>query len=179
MQKRLMNVVLVNGAFSASECNDIMTHLKNVELEPGMTGPEGTGGSRQSNVRFISYDPSLWVFQRLQQVVDTVNTSFRFDLNPFFDEGFQYTQYPEGGYYDWHTDIGGGPSEDRKLSLVLLLNDDYEGGELQFFPARFDIPKKQGTLAVFPSFMTHRVAKVLKGTRYSLVTWVSGPKAFA
>ena len=39
---------------------------------------------------------------------------------------------------------------------------------------RKDIMKK-GSIIVFPSFFTHRVAPVTKGTRLSLVAWVSGP----
>jgi PKHD-type hydroxylase len=30
-------------------------------------------------------------------------------------------------------------------------------------------------MTLFPSFVLHRVTPVTKGTRYSLVAWVSGP----
>jgi PKHD-type hydroxylase len=34
--------------------------------------------------------------------------------------------------------------------------------------------KSQGSLVVFPSYAIHEVKPVEKGTRYSLVTWVTG-----
>ena len=70
----------------------------------------------------------------------------------------------------------------RKLSMTILLNDDYEGGDFQFATYAKEqcevvTPEynKQGTVIVFPSDMEHRVLPVTKGTRYSLVTWFLGP----
>jgi predicted 2-oxoglutarate/Fe(II)-dependent dioxygenase YbiX len=37
-----------------------------------------------------------------------------------------------------------------------------------------NIPKEQGTLIAFPSFMLHEVSPIKKGTRYSLVAWITG-----
>jgi PKHD-type hydroxylase len=180
MHKRLWDVLLSPDAFSADDCKLILDTMVNVKLEPALVrGQTEPTKDRQSNVTFIAYDPEVWIFQKLGQVVSTINPqTFKFDLNPWFDEGFQFTQYPEGGYYNWHTDIGDGPTEYRKLSVVLQLNDDYEGGELEYFPARFGVPKQRGLVTLFPAYMPHRVRPVTKGTRYSLVTWVSGPTPF-
>lgn len=58
------------------------------------------------------------------------------------------------------------------LSLVGLLNDDYEGGELTFFDD-YKLNLKQGDVVVFPScfLYPHKVNEITKGTRYSLVSW--------
>ena len=70
----------------------------------------------------------------------------------------------------------------RKLSMTVLLNSNYEGGEFQFATygkekCEIDTPEfnKTGMIIVFPSDMEHRVAPVTKGIRYSLVTWFLGP----
>lgn len=34
---------------------------------------------------------------------------------------------------------------------------------------------KQGSIVIFPSFVTHKVSPVTEGIRYSLVGWVHGP----
>ena len=57
--------------------------------------------------------------------------------------------------------------------MSIILNDEYEGGEFEFF-AKDTILSKRGTIIVFPSYMQHRVKPVTKGTRYSLVTWFCG-----
>jgi len=59
------------------------------------------------------------------------------------------------------------------MSMSLILNDDYEGGDLILFSTR--IPKQEtGSMIFFPSFLSHEVTPVTKGTRYSLVMWFLG-----
>ena len=59
------------------------------------------------------------------------------------------------------------------LSIIGILNDDYEGGELIMFEDK-KIDTKKGDLLVFPSnfLYPHKVAPVTKGVRYSYVSWV-------
>ena len=69
----------------------------------------------------------------------------------------------------------------RKLSFAMQLShpDDYEGGV-------FSCWMKQATLILFPVSVarlycltpahTHRVLKVTKGTRKSIVGWTVGPR---
>jgi hypothetical protein len=57
-------------------------------------------------------------------------------------------------------------------SVILMLNDDYEGGDLVFWDNEV-IPKKQGNAVVFPSnfLFPHKVTEVTKGTRYSISSY--------
>jgi predicted 2-oxoglutarate/Fe(II)-dependent dioxygenase YbiX len=36
-------------------------------------------------------------------------------------------------------------------------------------------PREKGTAIVFPSFINHRITKITKGTRRSIVGWITGP----
>ena len=58
------------------------------------------------------------------------------------------------------------------LSIVGLLNDNYEGGNFRFFKD-YEIELQRGDILIFPSIFIfpHRVDKVTKGTRYSFVSW--------
>ena len=58
------------------------------------------------------------------------------------------------------------------LSIVAVLNDDYEGGEFIMFD-NYEIKFKAGDLIIFPSVFLypHLVKPVKKGTRYSFVSW--------
>ena len=58
--------------------------------------------------------------------------------------------------------------------MTIVLNDNYEGGEFEFFLETHLIKEKTGTVIVFPSYMVHRVNPITKGTRYSLVAWFVG-----
>lgn len=59
------------------------------------------------------------------------------------------------------------------LSIVGLLNDDYEGGKFIMFDKE-DIKLSKGDVIIFPSnfLYPHKVEPITKGTRYSYVSWV-------
>jgi predicted 2-oxoglutarate/Fe(II)-dependent dioxygenase YbiX len=59
------------------------------------------------------------------------------------------------------------------LSIIGLLNDDFEGGELIMFEDK-KIETKKGDILIFPSnfLYPHKIAPVTKGVRYSYVSWV-------
>ena len=69
----------------------------------------------------------------------------------------------------------------RKLSFTLQLSDpdDYEGGNIQFIDDEnksFMAPRQRGAMILFDSRTQHRVLKVKKGVRRSIVGWVLGPR---
>ena len=69
----------------------------------------------------------------------------------------------------------------RKLSFTLQLShhDDYEGGNVQFMNEMgksYFAPRKRGTMIIFDSRLNHRVCKVTKGVRKSIVGWCIGPR---
>ena len=156
--------------------------------------------SRISETIFISDE---WIFHMVHDFFESANnqSGWKYDIQSM--ENMQLTKYSVGGYYGWHKDgfsdhFGKYEKPDdplvdgfvRKLSMTILLNEDYEGGKFQFRFAdthRKDLdtgkmtntitPKLGGTgsVIVFPSCELHRVKPITKGTRYSLVAWSLGP----
>jgi len=59
------------------------------------------------------------------------------------------------------------------LTIIGLLNEDFEGGDFHLWEKE-KINLRTGSVLVFPSnFMyPHEVTPILKGTRYSFVSWV-------
>ena len=69
----------------------------------------------------------------------------------------------------------------RKLSFTLQLSDpdEYEGGNVQLIDdtgKSYIAPRQRGTIILFDSRTQHRVIKVKKGVRKSIVGWVLGPR---
>lgn len=64
---------------------------------------------------------------------------------------------------------------DRDLSVIIFLNDDFEGGELFFPDIKISIRPEAGMMVCFPSnhHFIHTVEPVTKGKRYSLITWMT------
>jgi len=64
---------------------------------------------------------------------------------------------------------------DRDLSLLIYLNDGYEGGELSFYKLNYQIRPRAGAVVLFPSDhrFLHQAETVKKGVRYAIVSWAS------
>jgi predicted 2-oxoglutarate/Fe(II)-dependent dioxygenase YbiX len=127
-----------------------------------------------------------------EPILDLMRVAVREQLNPFFNvqikdsEMPQVLVYHEGGHYRPHIDgealfiDGSGvlswrKNVDRDISLILYLNQDFEGGELVFPKLAISIKPRQGMLLGFPSnhHFLHGVNPTTKGTRYAIVNWFS------
>lgn len=171
--------------FSVKEIKKIQSIAKKIPEQKGGTGFNGQESSqRKSDIRWLQANNKefRWIFDKVASEIMALNNScWNYDLYGF--EVIQYTTYKSGDFYNWHMDAHLGPSRNaeppRKLSATILLNDDFDGGQFQFFNGddnHISLEMKPGTIIVFPSFMFHRVAPVTSGVRNSLVTWVLGPK---
>jgi hypothetical protein len=84
-------------------------------------------------------------------------------------------KYENTGFYTWHTDHFA--DIPRTISCILLLNNDYEGGNLCFRNpdgnGEWEIEVKPNRMIIWPSnfLFPHTVKPVTKGTRYSVVAW--------
>ena len=171
-------------AFSDEEIEKINDIASDLEEETATAGREGSGNvikARTSKVKWMEYnDSTAWIYQKIGELIHKANQEvWKFDWEGHTDT-IQHTTYyaSEGGHYDWHVDVGNGSMSMRKISAVLILNDNYEGGELQIQKIGEDLEHKKGNLFIFPSYLMHRVTPVTDGTRRSLVIWVGGPQPF-
>jgi predicted 2-oxoglutarate/Fe(II)-dependent dioxygenase YbiX len=98
----------------------------------------------------------------------------KFDTTYTFHEDYGLLKYrgETKDHYDAHAD-GGTPSG-RSISAVFYLNDDYEGGEIEFVHYGIKIKPEAGTLVLFPSNYpyAHIAHEVTDGIKYAIVTWV-------
>ena len=85
-------------------------------------------------------------------------------------------KYTPGGKYEIHTDHF--TNSPRHLSIIINLNNNYEGGDLIFTDQKEKEIKRikldKGSIVFFPSnFMyPHSIQPITKGTRYSIVAWL-------
>ena len=101
-------------------------------------------------------------------------------------EPVQFLGYPVGGHYKGHNDGETLNMQTRQwercmsrdVSFLFYLNDQYGGGELEFYDLGLTIKPKKGMMIAFPSYhdFAHKVHPVTWGHRYSLVSWVATQK---
>ncbi len=95
----------------------------------------------------------------------------------------QLLRYTTGGYYQYHADAyhlvpearAWRKAVDRDISLLLYLNDEYEGGALHFKRLSWTLRPRAGMLVWFPSDVRyeHMAKLVTKGYRYTIVSWAA------
>lgn len=100
---------------------------------------------------------------------------------PEWFERPQLLRYGPGGKYLFHADAEEFDREqrrfyrlmDRDFSVLIYLNDDYEGGSLRFGYLNFEYQPRRGDLLLFPSnhLFSHESTPITKGTKYALVSW--------
>lgn len=100
----------------------------------------------------------------------------RFPLVPAeVDTGLRFLRYTLGGRYRTHVDAGSASTLSRVVSVVVFLNDDFDGGELVFPQQQLRVSPQLGRVVLFPSsfLFPHEVTPVIRGTRYSAVGWLT------
>ena len=128
------------------------------------------------------------LFDELYEIILDVNMKkgWHFDINPvdklhrfFYDIGRDRND----AHFDvYHMDWNPQQIPFRKISMSVQLSDseDYDGGDLKLMYGfkEHTIPKKKGTIAIWPSFILHKVEPVTRGRRTSLVGWYEGDSSF-
>jgi predicted 2-oxoglutarate/Fe(II)-dependent dioxygenase YbiX len=133
-------------------------------------------GIRHSINTFIQPEDinQLPVIKKLTDCVFKFSSQY-FNFPIRYIEPVQYAEYTEGMYYTPHMDSGVTFECDRDISASVFLSprNEYEGGNLSLmYPTGWEeADEQQGSMVLFPSMLTHKVEKVKKGKRSSLVLW--------
>ena len=164
-------------AFSAEEC-DAALALEGGDMRYRSATIRPVEGYRSAMTMWIDPGPATQlIMDRFSAIIEQVNSFYSFEISGF-REPFLLCRYRAGDGFEWHCDAAQSMTATRKLSLSIQLSDpaDYEGGGLEFMP-QGEIPfsRSRGSVVVFPSYLCHRVARVTRGERSSIVCWAHGP----
>ena len=135
--------------------------------------------TRTSHISWIPFSKMKDMYKDIEHIMKTTNGNhFGFD-GMQITEMAQYTEYPEGGFYEWHVDNDVNCAHQppvRKISMTCLLSpeSEFEGGDLELMAEGKVAKIKQGHAVFFASFIRHRVKPVTRGRRQSLVMWFGG-----
>lgn len=111
------------------------------------------------------------------------------DTDPSQGEPLRVLRYSPGGEYRAHSDTLVNVENQRILTVLVYLNDGYEGGETKFVRSGLTVEPRQGDALLFhnvtpdgyPDPMAdHAGLQVTKGTKWLATRWIrSGPYAFS
>jgi len=170
--------------FTPEQCQLIINAGRSEPVQDGQVGG-GNGGvidtkTRTSHISWIPFNKLPEMYSTLENIMHrTNNNHFGFEGMQITEQA-QYTEYPAGGFYDWHMDsdvVGMNEPPVRKISMTCLLSheSEFEGGGLELMSDGKIAKPKQGHAIFFASYIRHRVIPITKGIRKSLVMWFGGP----
>jgi len=178
-------VETTGSIFTPEQCQLIINAGRSEPVQNGQVG--GGGGAagvvdtktRTSHISWIPFNKMPEMYETLERIMKQTNSNhFGFE-GMQITEPAQYTEYPEGGFYDWHIDSDVNCVSEppvRKISMTCLLSheSEFEGGGLELMSDGKIARPKQGQAIFFASFIRHRVVPITKGIRRSLVMWFGG-----
>ena len=180
---RFQFVIYRENFLRDDQCDKLIQALDTEKLKEGELVGDYEDSIINKNVRqtlnIDFHDENLFV--KVNNAIKIANEQyFNYDIDSI--DTLRFLKYGIGGTYNWHTDYGRHECSMRKLTAIIQLSnsDDYEGGDFEFGltdKEGNDLIKgkrSKGCLLVFPSFLSHRVTPIIKGTRYSIITWMEG-----
>ena len=171
--------------FTPEQCQMVINcgrRQKPQQAQVGMCQRPGGGvdtKKRTTTISWLPFDEMKEMYAQVDSFIQKASRNhFGFE-DVHVTEQAQFTEYPEGGFYDWHMDNDVNMIHEppvRKISMTLLLSPEnqFEGGDLEISAPGKAAKLKQGHAIIFASFLAHRVKLVTRGVRQSLVMWFGG-----
>lgn len=168
-------------------CDEILEEYVETDYwTPTLTGGGHDPEARRCSVICVSEEEVInddnaekrkQIDNKLFEIVKEIYNGYQedypdFDLEIVEDSGYELLKYEVGDFYRQHTDHF--KTQPRSLTVIMSMNDAYDGGEFAFFDRELVYKMNAGDVLVFPShFMfPHEIIPVTSGTRYSMITWL-------
>jgi predicted 2-oxoglutarate/Fe(II)-dependent dioxygenase YbiX len=161
--------------FTKEECQNILDSTDNfVESILGVSynsneiyDTVSKNNKRKSTQCEMQATPNSFMYERINSIIKTFDYELVCDI--FY---YDVIKYKEGDFIWRHKDDNG----ERMFSIVAQLNDGdaYEGGNFKYWEddIEFDMSKDIGTGMAFKAGVYHEVKPIIKGERYSFVSFV-------
>jgi prolyl 4-hydroxylase len=165
-------IFTVTDFLSHAECDGYITLSESVGFQDATlntgSGPVVAKEVRD-NSRVVLDDATLagQIWDRAREYLPAV-----FDRSEVvgLNERFRFYRYDPGQTFKWHSDgyVRRPNGERSRLTFMIYLNDDFEGGETRFENAT--IKPVKGMVLCFAHSLRHEGARVTRGRKYVMRT---------
>ena len=172
--------------FNPDTCKTILDTAADNFIDVGMNPVTASHSYKNMRTGNNFFDNQQFVYDLVWSFMTTANEQAEWDFEISSAESYQISKYEVGDFHKQHIDGVGTEGEKmidptkenlhnkvRKLSMIVNLNDDFEGGDLILYNDGL-IKQNKGCITFFPSYLLHEITPVTKGTRYSLSMWFLG-----
>ncbi len=165
--KHNQNIYSLDKILDIEICKDCIEAAEEDSLFPTVNSevPTDIIKSFKNRVFLNSLELSQIIWKNIATLVPHVHNNW---IVTGINENFRFYKYLTGQKFKTHQDIDFEKSESEKsfYSLLIYLNDDFEGGETVF--EDLSVKPIAGSALIFPHILFHSGAKVKKGIKYVL-----------
>jgi PKHD-type hydroxylase len=172
---------ILQNLYSTQECEELKSRIEQC-INPDIADSPAENVKKSAEVHCVLYENVSDLLRKFRhRLLDINKNCFGLELFETSDyEILHYNKYSSEhlSEYDWHKDACKNECYDIKLTALLNLSTEYQGGEFELFlngPTEIVEYKSPGSMLIFPSWIPHRVKPVTAGQRLSLSQFYSGP----
>ena len=172
--------------FNSETCKTILDTATDNFIDVGMNAVTASHSYENMRTGNNFFNNQQFVYDLVWSFMTTANEQAEWDFEISSAESYQISKYEVGDFHKQHIDSMGTEGSKmiiptkknlhkkvRKLSMIVNLTDDFEGGDLILYNDGI-MKQNKGCITFFPSYLLHEITPVTKGTRYSLSMWFLG-----
>lgn len=169
----------LEGFLSADECKNLIERSENIGFQESLIQVRGVGQVVNKDVRdnerafFDDKELASSLFERVLQYLPQEVESNDFNWEPLeLNERFRFYKYQDGQQFKQHLDgsFVRNENEISKVTMLLYLNEDFEGGATRFVLENEAVSPKTGKLLLFRHNILHSGMPCSNGIKYVLRT---------
>ncbi len=180
--KQLTDYIFKKNIFPFNLCDEIVREYSNENFfrRNNSIGTRNLGEINLSDYGLINKKNSYTrkkiendIFNNIGNCIEEYVEMTQYHLPIKEDVGYSMRKMVQGDYYGKHDDQAIG-IDTTKLTITIVINDEFKGGNFTFFDEEIIYEFKKGDVIMFPSnFMyPHSVQPITEGVRYNLTTWL-------
>jgi hypothetical protein len=164
--KSIENIQYIENVLSQEEHETLFGYVKNIDswnIEPW--------GSRTITTSKMTKEVTDILEKIFNFVYKKSKELYRVEIDNFKNGQFSIVKFPQGFALEPHVDTLS--DESLHIASIYYINDDYEGGDINFPDYNLTISQKSNSLIIFPGNENylHQVFEVLSGDRYTSPMW--------
>jgi prolyl 4-hydroxylase len=165
---------IVEGFFTPEECKGFIDFSEKQGYEESLIR---TREGEVMNKEIRDNDRVIWDNPQIaEQIWEMVKDMLPADIDGYepigLNERFRFYRYKDGQQFKPHVDgsFRRNETETSKITLLLYLNEDFEGGNTTLVLEGQEVEPKEGMLFLFEHRIMHCGRPVTEGTKYVLRT---------
>ena len=172
---------LINNVFSDEECSNLIIYSESIGYVQASSYIDKYKKEHffleiRKSLRCVidSIDFSKILYKRIAHIIPNNYNDMKFcEINP----RFRFLKYNDGDFFAKHTDehYKNDKNEISLITLLIYINDDYEGGNTKFLiddknENDISITPKIGLICLMDQNILHEVPKLISGIKYVIRT---------